>query len=153
MNSKEKRLLGIKLWKERNPEKVKLYNKRYHERNKDARYKKHLEWLDKNKDKKREYGRRWRLKYKEKNKQRLKDWGSSENGKRFYKEWGLKNREKTKAHYIFNKAIELGLVIRPQKCSLCGVKCKPQGHHNDYSKPFEVVFVCHSCHSSLNRLR
>jgi aldehyde:ferredoxin oxidoreductase len=153
MNSKEKRLLGIKLWKERNPEKSKLYNKRYYEKNKKKRYEKHLEWLRKNKDKKREYGKRWRLKYREENKKRLKEWMSSVSGKKFYSDWRIKNREKTKAHYIFNKAIEHGIIKRPTRCSFCGVSCKTQGHHDDYSKPLEVVFVCSACHNGVARLR
>jgi hypothetical protein len=36
--------------------------------------------------------------------------------------------------------------LRPQHCSACGVECKPQGHHPDYSKPLEVVWLCRPCH-------
>jgi hypothetical protein len=44
------------------------------------------------------------------------------------------------------RAVRRGTVIRPKKCSKCGVRCKPQGHHEDYTKRFEVVWLCASCH-------
>lgn len=43
-------------------------------------------------------------------------------------------------------AIKKGKIKRPGACQDCGVKCKPDGHHEDYSKPFEVIWVCGSCH-------
>jgi hypothetical protein len=39
-----------------------------------------------------------------------------------------------------------GRIIRPSSCSDCGVVCTPHGHHEDYSKPLDVVWVCVSCH-------
>jgi len=29
----------------------------------------------------------------------------------------------------------------------CGLKCKTEGHHEDYSKEFEVIWLCRRCHA------
>lgn len=43
-------------------------------------------------------------------------------------------------------AVRRGTVHRPGACQDCGKACTPQGHHEDYSKPFEAVWLCTSCH-------
>ena len=37
--------------------------------------------------------------------------------------------------------------IKGQKCSICGVTKNIERHHPDYSKPLEVQFLCHECHT------
>lgn len=54
--------------------------------------------------------------------------------------------KKARAHNKLNKAIKSGNLIRPSQCSSCGKECRPDGHHPDYSKPLEVVWLCRSCH-------
>lgn len=44
-----------------------------------------------------------------------------------------------------------GVVTPPEYCSMCGLKTGLEAHHPDYSKPLEVVWVCHECHNSLPR--
>lgn len=39
--------------------------------------------------------------------------------------------------------------IRPTHCA-CG-NPNPQGHHHDYSKPLDVVWLCHACHAVEHR--
>ena len=46
----------------------------------------------------------------------------------------------------FGRAIRSGRIVRPCTCSDCGKKCKPHGHHEDYTKPMEVEFLCAVCH-------
>ena len=59
--------------------------------------------------------------------------------------------EKAKANGIINDMLRYGKLERPTKCSVCGVECKPQAHHPDYSKPTEVIWLCTKCHSTLHR--
>jgi len=54
--------------------------------------------------------------------------------------------EKEKAHNIIRGLIRSGKIIRPSICSACNKTCKPQAHHEDYSKPYEIIWLCRSCH-------
>lgn len=58
-----------------------------------------------------------------------------------------------KARDCLNKAIKCGKIIRPLYCGLCGKRCTPDGHHSDYSKPYEVMWLCRSCHNKLHKER
>ncbi len=57
-----------------------------------------------------------------------------------------KSPEKERARAMLGRAIRTGAMIRPAACSMCNKKCKPDGHHPDHAKPFEVVWVCRQCH-------
>jgi hypothetical protein len=67
--------------------------------------------------------------------------------------WRPKNREKQAAHKAIWKAIRSGELVRPDACGMCGKKCKPHGHHADYTKQLEVVWVCPKCHKELHAQR
>lgn len=45
------------------------------------------------------------------------------------------------------RAIEKGVLIRPDRCELCGKECKPDAAHHDYSLPLSVHWLCKSCHN------
>lgn len=80
-----------------------------------------------------------------------KKYFDSPKGKEKYKQEGLKLREKypekARARSLLSNAVCEGKIIRPSQCSLClssdGVV---EGHHPDYSKPLDVIWVCKSCH-------
>lgn len=54
------------------------------------------------------------------------------------------------AKVMFGNALRDGKVLRPSTCSYCGIDCVPQGHHNDYIKPLDVVWVCVNCHTNFH---
>lgn len=54
--------------------------------------------------------------------------------------------EKMKARTQLMYAVKMGRIIRPEVCDRCGRACKPQGHHNDYSKPLVADWLCDPCH-------
>ncbi len=60
--------------------------------------------------------------------------------------WRAANRVERKAHYKVAYAIKIGSLVRPANCEKCFKASKIQAHHEDYSKPLEVMWLCQSCH-------
>ena len=44
------------------------------------------------------------------------------------------------------RAVRRGVLRRPNRCSECGAEGPVQGHHIDYMRPLEVVWLCRRCH-------
>lgn len=74
-------------------------------------------WKSKNKDKRIEYANRYRAKY----------------------------PEKQRAQSKLQKAVKKG-IIHKQSCQVCG-NPKTHAHHDDYSKPYNVRWLCPLHHS------
>ena len=68
------------------------------------------------------------------------------------KRWAKDNPEKIKAQNALNNAIRDGKkIVRPDKCEQCGRNAdRIHGHHDDYSKPLEVEWLCVKCHGTRN---
>lgn len=64
--------------------------------------------------------------------------------------WAKNNVEKRKAHSAVNYAVRSGR-IKKLPCEVCGSKVRIQGHHDDYSKPLEVRWLCQVHHKELHR--
>lgn len=56
---------------------------------------------------------------------------------------------KLKAHAAVRRAIRMG-VLQRGPCSRCGSTINVESHHADYSKPLEVIWLCHSCHGRIS---
>lgn len=70
---------------------------------------------------------------------------SRENSRRYLSE----NRgERVLAREAVNAAIRHGRMTRPDRCVSCGTGCVPHGHHDDYSKPLAVRWLCPPCHTA-----
>jgi len=54
-------------------------------------------------------------------------------------------------HWQVNYAISYGRLTRSLTCEQCGRHTRTQGHHDDYSKPLEVRWLCASCHLRLHK--
>jgi len=54
------------------------------------------------------------------------------------------NPEKYRASYLTSNAVRDGRLIK-QPCEVCGEK-KAQAHHDDYSKPLDVRWLCRKHH-------
>mgnify|MGYP001605668795 CR=1 FL=1 len=75
-----------------------------------------------------------------------------------YKEYYKRNREKMlpmhNAHKLVMYAIKLGVMKRPEECSMCESKVgKMEGHHENYDKPLDVIWVCKMCHKNLHKVK
>lgn len=56
-------------------------------------------------------------------------------------DWHRNNRQKARCHYIVHRAILKGELVR-QPCQVCGATDGVQGHHEDYSRPLDVWWLC-----------
>lgn len=67
--------------------------------------------------------------------------------------WLEKNRIKRKCHEIVNNAIRDGIIKR-KDCEKCGEKNlfkNIDAHHEDYTKPLEIIWLCKNCHGERHR--
>lgn len=70
-------------------------------------------------------------------------------GMRVQAVWAVVNRDKYNAGARTRWLVKMGKLIRPETCSKCGLPGKIEGHHDDYSKPEEVRWLCKLCHVKL----
>ena len=55
-----------------------------------------------------------------------------------------------RAHRKLNKAVISGKIVRPEICSRCGSGGIIMGHHDNYEKPLDVIWVCWMCHEEIH---
>jgi hypothetical protein len=96
----------------------------------------------------------WRFKNDPKVKERHKAYLSTPDGiermRRAQAEWIKSNPEKRAAHTILNNSVRRGLIEKPLSCSCCGEFYPSRiihAHHEDYSKPLDVIWMCAYCHA------
>jgi ferredoxin len=76
--------------------------------------------------------------------------GLSGQAVRYVKQWKAQNPEKFHVHRLVRKAVQKGLIVRPDQCQECGRLCKPDAHHDDYSRPYAIWWLCRRCHVQYN---
>lgn len=116
------------------------------------------EWQKRNKDRNNAKCRRWYERNLEKAREMslvaTKKYHQTENGRKKRTQrgtdWEKKNPEKRSAHDRAMYAVKTGKLVRPSSCEKCCVVCKPHAHHEDYSKPLDVVWLCAKCHFYLH---
>ena len=72
----------------------------------------------------------------------------------------MKTCMKNPTHYNANKVVEqaiiAGEITRPDHCSICGCSTdehRIEAHHENYSKPLDVIWCCTPCHRALDMKR
>ena len=92
----------------------------------------------------------YRAKNRDKKKRQDKAYSLTEKGKSSHnastKKWNYNNALKSKAHTLLNNSVRDGKIVKPNKCKECNNETNIQAHHEDYSKPLDVVWLCVSCH-------
>ena len=64
----------------------------------------------------------------------------------------LLNPIKRQARSAVMNALYTGELVRPKKCESCGKGRRPiEAHHEDYSKPLAVIWLCLLCHKQADR--
>jgi len=84
----------------------------------------------------------------------MKEWWINHQG--YLREWYLdhdfiKNyQERANIQHLAFKCIQ---IPKDYKCEVCNIELATQRHHEDYSKPFEVILCCKKCHGLLDEAR
>lgn len=97
------------------------------------------------------YGNREKELVRKRNYYNSLDESGKEAVRKHVKSWQERNPEKVKAHTRVYDAIRRGKLIRPNTCKICSKFCKPEAHHEDYSKPLEILWLCKNCHAEKHR--
>ena len=64
------------------------------------------------------------------------------------------NTEAELARRALKLYVRNGTIVKPDFCQECMAdtpKEKLHGHHDDYSKPFDVIWLCSWCHAKKHR--
>lgn len=57
------------------------------------------------------------------------------------------------AQGAFNHAVQTRKIKRVRICSKCGREGLIEGHHPNYNKPLEVLWLCRKCHANTPRVK
>lgn len=110
--------------------------------------------------------RQWRLANSERHRKNCRGWAreNKEHKAQLNREWDEKNPHlkakyrkqhdernplKAKARHAVNHAIRDGLLHKPERCEDCKQIVPSRllhGHHEDYSEPLKVDWLCRACH-------
>jgi len=130
-------------WRKENPEEA-------------ARISRHYARLDRKKNplRQREANRRYREKHPERYLQQKRECDKKYRDKRNKSlvEYRKNNFEKCRAHDKIKYAIKKGKIKKSEKCEFCGEKEKLHGHHENYEKPLEVIWLCSRCHVAIHKM-
>ncbi len=89
-----------------------------------------------------------------KNKSRIKKNRSTtefkERAHQYYVTYKAKNSDKLKIRSHVSNRIRDGK-IKKQPCEVCGTRKLLEAHHKDYSKPFDITWLCNKHHKELHR--
>jgi len=164
-----------KRYKQKHREKVledaRVYAKKRYAENTEREKARHKKWREDNPEKYKESCKKSSAKkYKdnpEKVKERVKQWAKDNPDKvnEYSKQYKKRNPEKVaaqkrkdvaiarkrypekaRARLLLAEAVRIGHLTRPTTCSLCQSEKRIEGHHPDYDKPLEVVWLCRKCH-------
>ncbi len=50
------------------------------------------------------------------------------------------------AHAAVSRALQKGILVRPVCCERCGATGRVEGHHDDYTRQLDVLWLCTMCH-------
>lgn len=55
------------------------------------------------------------------------------------------------ARQLLNASVRAGHTLKPSVCQHCNETARLTGHHVDYSKPYDVIWLCYPCHGKEHR--
>ncbi len=139
------------LYMNKNSEKINEKSRATFIRDREKRLEQGRNSYHKNKDKiaKRRQIKRCTPEGREKSRIRMQEWRKRfpEKVRLSVKKWQQTYKIRHNAHQKVHRAIEDRILIRSNTCQECGKMGKTEGHHEDYNKPLDVIWLCKLCHS------
>lgn len=121
-------------------EKIKAYRKEYYRKNKARSLERSKQWVENNREAHRRHCR--------------------ESNQRHYDELLVRMQkyrsdypDRYKARGIVSSKIQQGKLRKPTTCEVCGSEGYIEAHHEDYSKPLDIIWCCKKCHWILDEKR
>ena len=65
------------------------------------------------------------------------------------RKWKILSQQRV-ARSALGWAVRCGRIEKPSRCQFCGCKYLLVGHHKDYSKPLNVLWLCRRCHARIH---
>lgn len=66
--------------------------------------------------------------------------------------WAAKHPERRKANILVGNAVRDGRLMAWPVCAVPECANKPQGHHPDYDRPLDIVWLCQTHHEEAHAL-
>ncbi|WP_146129287.1 hypothetical protein [Burkholderia gladioli] len=91
------------------------------------------------------------VEYARKNREKKRAWNNAYSARNSAKRadrtaaWRANHPQKRLAHQAVQSAVRNGSLIK-LPCAVCGQIEKVHAHHDDYSKPLDVIWLCHKHH-------
>lgn len=96
------------------------------------------------------YQREYRRKNSEKVKKYKADWRKKKGHD--YLRYKTMYPEKVRAHKLVELAVKRGFLIHSDTCCKRKKKIRTVAHHDDYTKPLDVIWVCATCHGFIHTI-
>lgn len=62
-----------------------------------------------------------------------------------------RHRKKVRTRKALRAAVAEGRIEKPDRCAECDTVGPVEGHHEDYDRRYDVIWLCDSCHGKLHR--
>ena len=103
-------------------------------------------YRDKHRVKRRIAAREYDTAHREENKARRCRNRTKEKSRAYWASCSPEIRQREITRHALQHAIRVGHIQKPDICQDCGAAARLHGHHEDYSRPFDVDWVCVPCH-------
>lgn len=125
-------------------------DRQYYKKNPEICLAKHARWAKRNPDKIIKNQRSYYERNKEKILDKMRE-SRKKNGYASTKAYRQRNKHKIDCHNFVALAVKLGQLKKLDYCEKCKINCIPHGHHHDYTKPLDVIWLCRKCHGEEHR--
>ncbi len=148
----ESQLAAKRKWTAKNKEKILAYRRDYYDKNKEKVLGINKKWRDANPEQVAELRHSYYESNKKAHNKRCREWEKKnrEKANASKKKWIKGNPTAREAHTLVNNAVKLGKMHK-QPC-YCG-STDVHAHHEDYSKPLDVTWLCPQHHKDLHKAK